>query len=479
MDDEDVELQAAPQLVVANRYAVDLDALIGSGGMALVYRGRDLRTRRPVALKTLRLEYRRDPETRARFRREVRTLAFLTHRNVVKIYDLYEDDEAPWAIMEYVEGRPLKEIVREQGRLPLEDTASILEQTADALHYLHDHGLVHLDVKPQNLIIQPDGLVKLIDFGLAQPAQTPQELIGGTTFGTVSYLAPEQASGEKVDIQTDVYALGCVVYEMLTGRAPFDSDDGDVRHDVIRAHLEDDPVPPSQVEPRGTLPPSIDPIVIGALAKRPHDRFRDAPTFAAFFRNAVDEAAEERASRRGVAGAAEFSPLTVPTHMPSRPMVVEPAPHQDRLPALVRSVQARRWLWRGVFALLVINLVLAGLLVTARGELPPIVTRPASLAPGVEARVRVDQLNVRAGAGAATFVLDSVRFGTRLEVIGEAEVADGAAWWPVLIEVDGGEMQGYVWSGGVEPAGTGVPGAIQESVDGVRRTIGEVTGWTP
>jgi serine/threonine-protein kinase len=479
MDDEDVELQAAPQLVVANRYAVDLDAMIGAGGMALVYRGRDLRTRRPVALKTLRIEYRRDPETRARFRREVRTLAFLSHRNVVKIFDLYEDDEAPWAIMEYVEGKPLKDLVRERGRLSLEETASILEQTADALHYLHDHGLVHLDVKPQNLIIQPDGLVKLIDFGLAQQAQTPQELIGGTTFGTVSYLAPEQASGEKVDIQTDVYALGCVVYEMLTGRAPFDSDDGEVRHDVIRAHLEDEPVPPSQIEPRGTLPPSVDAIVLGALAKRPHDRFRDAPTFAAFFRNAVDEAAEERTSRRGVAGADEFGPMTVPTRAPSRAMVVEPAPHQTRLPAVIQSVRARRWLWRAVILLALLNLALGGLLVITRGELPPISTRPDSLGPGVEARVRVDQLNVRAAAGAASFVIDSVGFGTRLDVLGEAAIADDAVWWPVTIEVDGQAMQGYVWGGGVEPAGTGLPGAIQEAVDGLRQTIGEVTGWTP
>ncbi|MCC6313520.1 MAG: protein kinase, partial [Thermomicrobiales bacterium] len=328
--------------------------------------------------------------------------------------------------------------------------------------------------------IQPDGLVKLIDFGLAQPAQTPQELIGGTTFGTVSYLAPEQASGEKVDIQTDVYALGCVVYEMLTGRPPFDTDDeGAVRHDVIRAHLEDDPLPPSQVEPRGTLPPSIDPIVLGALAKRPHDRFRDAPTFAAFFRNAVDDAAEERTGRRGVAGAEAIGPLTVPTHAPFRPLVVEPASHRSHAPIFVQSVRLRRWLWRAVIALLLVNLVLGALVIVTRGELPPFNTRPDTLGPGIEARVRVDQLNLRAAAGEATFVLDSLPFGFRFEVLGDAVTADGVTWWPVAVEIDGIETEGYVWSGGVEPAGTGAPGAIQELVDGVRRSIGETTGWTP
>ena len=141
----------------------------------------------------------------------MRTLAFLAHPNVVKIYDIYEDDDAPWAVMEYVEGRSLKEVVQQDGPLELEGVASVLEQTAGALQYLHEHGLVHLDVKPQNLIIQEDGLVKLIDFGLAQPAHAPQELIGGATFGTASYLSPEQASGEPVDAQTDVYSLGCVI----------------------------------------------------------------------------------------------------------------------------------------------------------------------------------------------------------------------------------------------------------------------------
>lgn len=479
--DEDAELRAAPRLVVANRYVVDLDALIGSGGMALVYRGFDLRTRRPVAMKTLRIEYRRDHETRARFRREVRTLAFLTHRHVVKVFDLYEDEEASWAVMEYVEGRSLKEIVREQGRLTLEETASILEQTADALNYLHDHGLVHLDVKPQNLIVQPDGFVKLIDFGLAQPARTPQELIGGSTFGTVSYLAPEQASGEKVDIQTDVYALGCVVYEMLTGRTPFDAEDGAVRHDVIRAHLEEEPVPPSQVDPRGTLPPSIDPIVIGALAKQPRDRYRDAPTFAQFFRSAVDDAAEERTSRRGVAGAIDTGPLTVSTRPPVRPADAEEEAVTRRsiVPPWMRSEQTRRWLRRALIVLVLLNLLLAGLIMATRGELPPLWERPSALGEGVEARVVVGALNLRQAPGETSFVVGSLRYGARMTIAGPAEVWNGNLWWPVSATLNGEERLAYVWNGGIAPAGVGLPGAIQQRADGLRRAIEETTGWLP
>ena len=469
---------AAPRLVVANRYVVDLDAMIGSGGMALVYRGLDLRTRRPVAMKTLRIEYRRDIESRARFRREIRTLAFLTHRNVVKIFDLYDDDEAPWAIMEYIEGRSLKDLIHDRGRLSLEEASSVLEQTADALDYLHQQGLVHLDVKPQNLIVQPDGVVKLIDFGLAQPAQTPQELIGGSTFGTVSYLAPEQATGEKVDVQTDVYALGCVVYEMLSGRPPFDGDEEAVRSDIIRAHLEEDPVLPSMVEPVGAIPPSIDPIVIGALMKRPHDRYRDAPTFAKMFRIAVDDAAEDRSSRRGVAGSDEPAVQTVSTRR-DRPVSSSPTPKKSTVIDRLESRRTRSWLWRGVVALAVVNFLMAWMVMATQGELPPFVNRPDSLAVGIEARVTVDQLNLRNQPGNTAFVVASAQFGDRFDVAGPSQEVDGVVWWPVVADIDGTEQDVWVWSGGIEPAGTGFPGSIQEASDGVRKAFGDAVGWRP
>lgn len=475
---DDPELTAAPRLVVANRYVVDLDALLGSGGMALVYRGLDMKTRRPVAMKTLRIEYRRDADSRQRFRREIRTLAFLTHRNVVKIFDLYEADDSPWAIMEYIDGRPLKEIVRERGRLNLDETASVLEQTADALDYLHGNGLVHLDVKPQNLIIQPDGLVKLIDFGLAQPAQTPQELIGGSTFGTVSYLAPEQASGENVDVQTDVYALGCVVYEMLTGRPPFDADDVTVRSDIIRAHLEDDPVLPSHVHPDGSIPPSIDPILIGALMKRPRDRYHDAPTFARMFRMAVDDEAEGRTNRRGVAGSTDAGVQTVSTRK-DRPVGSDAPVAAPGALAWLKRPAVRRRLWQGVIAIALVNFVLAFLVMATQGELPPLFNRPDSLALGVEARVHVDQLNLRNGPGEGSFVAASAQFGDRFLVAGESRSLDGVVWWPVLAEFSGQEQMAWVWAGGIEPAGTGFPGWLQSVVDGIRAAIGDTTGWRP
>src|SRR5262245_25892006 len=188
--------------VVAGHYSVDLDHLLGQGGMALVYLGRDLRTRREVALKTLRTEYRYDPETRARFRREARTMAFLSHPNVIKVYDLFEDDDAPWAVMEFAHGRSLKAEIAERGSFSIEETARLLDHSAVALDHLHGRELVHLDVKPQNLIVTPGLDVKLIDFGIAQRSGQAQEMIGGSAFGTAAYLSPEQACGEPVSVQT-------------------------------------------------------------------------------------------------------------------------------------------------------------------------------------------------------------------------------------------------------------------------------------
>jgi serine/threonine-protein kinase len=164
---------------IAGRYEIDLETPLGVGGMALVYRGKDLRTRRDVAVKTLRPEYRREPETRARFRREARLLAFLAHPNVVRVFDFVEDRGASWVVLEHVTGRSLKDLIAERGPFPPADAARLIEQTASALGHLHARGLVHLDVKPQNLLLTDDRRLKLIDFGLAQPAGQPQEAIGG------------------------------------------------------------------------------------------------------------------------------------------------------------------------------------------------------------------------------------------------------------------------------------------------------------
>lgn len=437
----------ATRSVVARHYEVDLDRPLGSGGMAVVYRGRDLRTRREVALKTLRPEYRKDPDTRAKFRREARTTAFLAHPNVIRVYDLFEDDDAPWAVLEYAPGNSLKEEIAQRGPFSVEETAQLLEQMANALDHLHGRGLVHLDVKPQNLIITPERTVKLIDFGLAQHAGEPQERIGGTAFGTAAYLSPEQACGEPVDAATDVYALGCVVYEMLAGQAPFGADGtGAVKTDVIRAHLEEEPEPPSSHRP---LPAWVDDVVLHALAKKPRDRYRDCRSFARVFWAGLDD----------LDGPADTATRTLPLATPAGVDAVLDLPPAQRGPSVGgkvigsfyrtggRVARHTGWLqvilWRATLALFVGNLLLAALLYADRGEIPGVLAGEARMQRGATAVVATERLMLRAEPGRDSLILGVLVDDQRVRVTGDSLEEGGETWWPVRATVDGRTMDGY------------------------------------
>ena len=441
-----------PRATIAGRYEVDLAAPIGGGGMALVYRGRDLRTRRPVAVKTLRLEYKQDPETRARFRREARLLAFLAHPNVVRVFDFVEDRGATWVVLEQLSGRSLKDLVAERGPLPPDEVAAILDQVAAALGHLHGRGLVHLDVKPQNLQLADDGRIKLIDFGLAQPAGGIQQTVGGRTFGTAAYLAPEQACGEAVEPATDIYALGCVVYELLTGRPPFGDGRGtDRKNDVVRARLERLPAPPTKAGPDRTLPAWVDDVVLWALAREPSARYASAETFARVFRAAVDG---ERVVDIGTTGrvAAVDVPASwqdgKPTGAGSGPTGLSP---WGNTAAARRSARLRRGLWRAVVAVGVVDALLASALLLGQGELPGVYEPdPPVLVSGAEARVVIQDSRVREAPGLAATALWALDEGERIEVTGEAVAGDdGRRWWPVAVELDGGMATGYMAEEGI------------------------------
>ncbi len=466
--------------VVAGHYVVDLDHLLGQGGMALVYLGRDLRTRREIALKTLRLEYRHDPETRARFRREARTMAFLKHPNVARVYDLYEDADGPWAILEYVPGRSLKEIVRDEGPFGPVRTSTILDQIASALEHLHAHGLVHLDVKPQNLLLTDEGTVKLIDFGLAQAAGERQEAIGGSTFGTAAYLAPEQASGEPVGATTDVYALGCVVYELLTGRPPFEpSGDKEIKNEIIRAHLESTPQPPSVVRPDLRLPSWIDDTVLWALAKRPEDRYHDVETFARMFRSGFDQ--PQRDSERA---SIEESAVIIDT-MPVR-SYEQPARPQPRVTrraaeglyraggrAARRSTRFRRTLWRLVAALVVANLMLGAIVWIDRGSLPGLGTS-GQLETGAKANVTTEGLRIRTSPGLDAEIITFLGTGDQVLIVGSSVPADSQDWWPVEVTQNGQVIRGFVSQEGIEADRSGLSGAIDERIERIKNAPGNL-----
>lgn len=461
--------------VVAGHYEIDLDRPLGSGGMAVVYRGRDLRTRREVALKTLRLEYRKDPETRARFRREARTMAFLAHPNVTRVYDLFEDEEAPWVILEYVPGMSLKETIASRGPFSVQETATLLDQIAKALDHLHHRGLVHLDVKPQNLIVTPDSTIKLIDFGLSQRAGEPQEMIGGSAFGTAAYLSPEQACGDPVDFSTDVYALGCVVYEMLTGQPPFGNDaTGQLKNDVIRAHLDHDPEPPSSIRP---LPAWVDDAVLLALAKRQGDRFRDCASFASVFWEGIDEPEGIVSLSSSEPTARVFRPPVVDTYEEVFPV---------RGPGLARTVAGafyrtggriarhtgwfQRLVWRATLALFVGNLLLAGILYVDRGEIPGVISGGVRLQSGGTARVTTDRLRLRVVPGRDAEVVGLLALDQKVEITGDSEELDNEAWWPIRAKIDGDTVNGYVAGGWIEPVSG--PGDVW-----LDRAIDEAKSW--
>ena len=275
----------------------------------MTYEGRDLRTRDPVIVKTLRLEYRGDPEMRARFRREARLLQFLSHPNVIRALAFSEERGAPWLVLERIRGRSLREEIAMSAPFAPEEVVPLLQGLAAALDHLHARGLAHLDVRPENVIVTPDGEVKLDRFrcraGSGLHAGVQRTAAGSDN---VAYLAPEQVCGEPVSAATDVFALGCVVYELLTGRPPFVSvEEPAARNAAIRARLEQAPVPPSIARGGDALPAWVDDVVLGALERDPRQRYGSAGSFAAVFHSGVegDIDVETGRPRRRVEPAAE------------------------------------------------------------------------------------------------------------------------------------------------------------------------------
>jgi serine/threonine-protein kinase len=248
---------------------------LGSGGMAQVWCAEDDVLGRRVALKLLGSRFAEDPEFRERFRREAQAAAGLAHPNIVGIFDRSEWEGTPYIAMELVDGRTLKELVNERGPLPPAVAVDFTEQILRALGYAHRRGLVHRDVKPQNVIIDSEGQAKVADFGIARAADSEMTQTGSIV-GTVQYLSPEQAQALPVDARSDLYSAGVVLYELLTGRVPFD---GEAPVAIALKHVSERPVPPGQLQPG--IPPALEAVVLRALEKDPAHRFQSADEFLA------------------------------------------------------------------------------------------------------------------------------------------------------------------------------------------------------
>jgi eukaryotic-like serine/threonine-protein kinase len=252
--------------VIAGRY--EIVELIGKGGMSSVFKARDRLLDRTVAIKVLHPHYTEDEEYVERFRREARSVAQVSHPNIVTVIDRGEDDRRQFIVFEYVEGENLKELLQRTGPLPIRDALLLALQMARALSFAHGRGLVHRDVKPQNVLLNADGQAKMTDFGIAREVDVQGVTITGTVLGTSEYIAPEQARGQQVDQQTDVYSLGVVLYELLTGSVPYE---GENFVTVALRHVNE-PVP-SVLERRPEVPPRLALAVERAMAKSPDDRF--------------------------------------------------------------------------------------------------------------------------------------------------------------------------------------------------------------
>jgi serine/threonine-protein kinase len=272
-----------PGDLIADRY--ELEELVGTGGMSSVFRARDRQLERRVAIKILHERLASDPEYLERFRREARAVAKLSHPNIVTVIDRGDDDGRQYIVFEYVEGENLKELVQRSGRLPARQALELALGVADGLAFAQDQGLVHRDVKPQNVLLSREGEVKVTDFGIARSLHVDHGVTQtGTVLGTGEYLAPEQASGKPVSPATDVYSLGVVLWELLAGDVPFT---GENFVAVALRHVNEPP--PHLRERRPEVSPRLDAAVDRALAKDPARRFPSMKAFAKELRACLAE----------------------------------------------------------------------------------------------------------------------------------------------------------------------------------------------
>jgi serine/threonine protein kinase len=258
---------------LSNRYQIE--GRIGSGGMAEVYRARDLTLERTVAIKLLRDDFSKDPTFRERFRQEAKAAANLSHPNIVTVHDFGFDQKQIFIVMEYIPGTDLKTILASRGSLGVDESLRLMIQACAGIGYAHRAGLVHCDVKPHNMIVTPDQRLKVTDFGIARALASihPQE-INNVVWGSPQYFSPEQAAGYPPSPASDVYGLGVVLYEMLTGRLPFI---GNTASELSQLHRSAIPTPPSQINP--LIPPGLEQACLKVLSKEPSARYRTADQF--------------------------------------------------------------------------------------------------------------------------------------------------------------------------------------------------------
>ncbi len=325
---------------------------IGGGGMADVYRAHDKLLDRSVAVKVLRSQFTDDEEFVSRFRREAQAAARLSHPNIVNIYDVGLDDQAYYIIMEYISGETLKEKIERESPLPVETAVRIAIEIAEALEHAHQNNLVHCDIKPHNILVTRSGRIKVTDFGIARAVTSSTMTNSGTIIGSVHYFSPEQAKGTAVGAKSDIYSLGIVLYEMLTGHVPFT---GESPISIALKHLQEEPKPPRELN--AEIPPLIEAIVVKAMHKDPAARFSDIGEMIADFKMAQNYLSDDRTRR--------LSRNDFPTQI--LPPITPPEQDKQRTPVQANNPSSltngakmsKPWIWGILLFLLVISALAA------------------------------------------------------------------------------------------------------------------------
>ena len=323
--------------VLDDRY--ELVEFIGKGGMALVYRALDRRTGHSVAVKILKPEYSQDAEFCGRFEREAMAASKMSHHNIVNLLDVGQEDQMRYLVMEYVKGRTtLKDVIKQKGPLPPNIATQITIRILSALSHAHKNGIIHRDIKPQNILVDSEGLIKVGDFGIARVVGANTLSQDDVVMGSVHYFSPEQAKGESVTAASDLYSVGVVMYEMLTGRPPFD---GENTVSIAMQHIGSKPKPISELNP--AVPPALERVVEKAMEKRPERRYQNATEMAQDVQRAMQEPDGTWLGR-----------------LPDQPIssLAQHTGNTDR----VTPVHTRQWLLTRIAAAGMIVLVLAGMI---------------------------------------------------------------------------------------------------------------------
>jgi beta-lactam-binding protein with PASTA domain/tRNA A-37 threonylcarbamoyl transferase component Bud32 len=300
-------------MVLSKRYR--LEEIIGEGAMAQVFRGTDLLLERPVAIKVLREQFAADSEAVRRFEYEARAVAKLRHPNIVEVYDVGDDKGLRYIVEELVEGESLRQIIDSKGALPVHQAVGYARQVAQALHAAHRQGIVHRDVKPQNILVDDKGTVKVVDFGIAKALAAPGPTRPGVFWGSPAYIAPEQAKEGETSPSSDIYSLGVVLFEMLTGRLPFEADNP---IGMVLAHIDRVAPRPSELWP--SVPRWLDDVVLRSLAKNPTQRFHSAEDLEAALASGVQASVAATSAIVARPKSAMVTRAAEPPRIPSQPV---------------------------------------------------------------------------------------------------------------------------------------------------------------